>query len=63
MDLSKTRLIKWIFAVGGEMGACVRALDWSSTVPVSLLNASPAARRRKAAAPLMGIGPEKETDR
>jgi hypothetical protein len=32
MDLIKTQLIESIFAVGGEMGARMRALDWSATV-------------------------------
>ena len=63
MDLIKTRLIESVFAGGGEMGARVRALDWSATVLDPLLSVSPAARRRKADAPLMRIEPEKETDR
>ena len=32
MDLIKTQLIESVFAGGGEMGARMRALDWSSTV-------------------------------
>jgi hypothetical protein len=48
MDLSKTCLIESIFAGGGEMGARMRALDWSATVLSPLLSASLAARRRKA---------------
>ena len=31
MDLSKTQLIESVFAGGGEMAACMRALDWSAT--------------------------------
>ena len=31
MDLSKTQLIESVFAGGGEMGALMRALDWSTT--------------------------------
>jgi PAS domain S-box-containing protein len=31
MDLSKTQLIESVFAGGGEMGARMRALDWSTT--------------------------------
>jgi len=63
MDLIKTRLIESVFAGGGEMGARMRALDWSATVLGPLLSASLAARRRNADAPLMRIEPEKETDR
>ena len=59
MDLIKARLIESIFAGGGEMGARVRALDWWATVLGVLLSASLAARRRKAAAPLVRIEPEK----
>ena len=32
MDLSKTQLIESVFAGGGEMGARMRAVDWSTTV-------------------------------
>jgi DNA-binding NtrC family response regulator/signal transduction histidine kinase len=32
MDLSKRQLIESVFAGGGEMGARMRALDWSKTV-------------------------------
>jgi hypothetical protein len=32
MDLIKTQLIESVFAGGGEMGARMRALDWSATV-------------------------------
>ena len=32
MDLSKAQLIDSVFAGGGEMGAKMRALDWSATV-------------------------------
>ncbi|HVI08531.1 MAG TPA: sigma 54-interacting transcriptional regulator [Candidatus Binatia bacterium] len=32
MDLIKTQLIESVFAGGGEMGARMRALDWSTTV-------------------------------
>ena len=32
MDLSKMQLIESVFAGGGEMGARMRALDWSTTV-------------------------------
>jgi len=32
MDLSGTQLIVPVFAGGGEMGARMRALDWSTTV-------------------------------
>lgn len=32
MDLGKRQLIESIFAGGGEMGARMRALDWSTTV-------------------------------
>lgn len=63
MDLIKTRLIESVFAGGGEMGARMRALDWSATVLDPLLSVSLAARRCKADAPLMRIEPEKETDR
>ena len=63
MDLIKTRLIESIFARGGETSAGMRALDRSATVLGPLLSASPAARRRKADAPLVRIEPEKETDR
>jgi hypothetical protein len=59
MDLIKTRLIESAFAGGGEMGARMRALDWSAAV----LSASLAARRRKAGAPLMRIEPPTEMDR
>jgi hypothetical protein len=59
MDLSKTRLIESVFAGGGEMGARMRALDWSAAV----LSASLAAHRRKADAPLMRIEPPREPDR
>jgi hypothetical protein len=31
MDLIKTELIESVFAGGGEMGARMRALDWSAT--------------------------------
>ena len=31
MDLIKTQLIESVFAGGGEMGARMRALDWSTT--------------------------------
>ena len=31
MDRSKTPLIESVFAGGGEMGALLRALDWSTT--------------------------------
>ena len=31
MDLIKTQLIESVFAGGGEMGARMRALDWSAT--------------------------------
>src|SRR5215468_9850681 len=31
MDLSKTQLIESVFTGGGEMGARMRALDWSIT--------------------------------
>ena len=31
MDLTKSRLIESVFAGGGEMGARMRALDWSAT--------------------------------
>ncbi|MGH9664932.1 MAG: hypothetical protein ACRD9L_10960, partial [Bryobacteraceae bacterium] len=63
MDLIKTRSIESVFAGGGEMGARMRALDWSATVLGPLLSASLAARRPKAEAPLMRIEPQKETDR
>jgi hypothetical protein len=63
MDLSKTRLIESVFAGGGEMGARMRALNWSAAVLGALLSASLAARRRKADAALMRIEPPKETDR
>ena len=33
MDLNNTQLIESVFAGGGEMGARMRALDWSATVP------------------------------
>ena len=32
MDLSRTQLIESVFAGGGEMGARMRAVDWSTTV-------------------------------
>jgi hypothetical protein len=32
MDLIKTQLIESVFAGGGEMGASMRALDWSTTI-------------------------------
>ena len=32
MDLTKTQLIESVFAGGGEMGARMRALEWSRTV-------------------------------
>jgi hypothetical protein len=32
MDLTKTQLVESVFAGGGEMGARMRALDWSQTV-------------------------------
>jgi hypothetical protein len=32
MDLSKTQLTESVFAGGGEMGARIRAFDWSTTV-------------------------------
>ena len=32
MDLTKAQLIESVFAGGGEMGARLRALDWSRTV-------------------------------
>jgi DNA-binding NtrC family response regulator/signal transduction histidine kinase len=32
MDLIKTQLVESVFAGGGEMGARMRSLDWSSTV-------------------------------
>ena len=32
MDVSKTQLIESVFAGGGEMGARMRAVDWSTTV-------------------------------
>ena len=63
MDLSKTRLIESIFAGGGEMGARMRALAWSSTVLGPLLSASLATRCCNADTRLMRIEPEKETDR
>jgi hypothetical protein len=63
MDLMKTRLIESVFAGGGEMGARMRALEWSATVLGPLLSASLAARRQKGDASLMRIEPEKETDR
>ena len=63
MDLIKTRYIESIFAGGSEMGARVRALGWSATVLGPLWSPLLAARRRKAAAPLIRIEPEKETDR
>jgi hypothetical protein len=63
MDPIKTRLIESVFASGGEMGARVGALDWSAMVLGPLVSASLAARRRKADAPLMLIGPEKEAER
>jgi hypothetical protein len=31
MDLTKTQLLESVFAGGGEMGARMRALDWSAT--------------------------------
>src|SRR5215469_7657633 len=31
MDLRKMELIESVFAGGGEMAACMRALDWSAT--------------------------------
>jgi hypothetical protein len=31
MDLIKTQLIESVFAGGGEMGARMRAFDWSTT--------------------------------
>ena len=31
MDLIKTQLIESVFAGGGEMGARMRAFDWSAT--------------------------------
>ncbi len=38
MDLSNRQLIESVFAGGGDMGARMRALDWSRTVlgPVEL---------------------------
>jgi hypothetical protein len=63
MDLIKTRLIESVFAGGGDMGARMRALDWSATVLGPLLSASLAAPCCKADAPLMRIEPERETDR
>ena len=63
MDLSNTQLIESLFAGGGELGARMRALDWSATVLDTLLSVSLATRRRKADAALMRIEPEKETDR
>jgi hypothetical protein len=32
MNLSKTQLTESVFAGGGEMGARIRAFDWSTTV-------------------------------
>ena len=32
MDLSEKQLIESVFAGGGEMGARMRAVDWSTTV-------------------------------
>ena len=63
MDLIKMRSIESVFAGGGEMGATMRALDWSAAVLGAFLSASLAARRCKAGAPLMRIEPPKETDR
>ena len=59
MDLIQARLIESIIADGGEMGSRMRILDWSATV----LGPSLAARRRKAAAPLMRIQPEQGMER
>jgi hypothetical protein len=63
MDLIKTPLIQSVFADGGEMGARMRAIDWSATVLDPLLTVSLAAHRRKADASLMRIEPEKEAER
>ena len=57
MDLSKTRFDRV------DIGAKVRAFDWSATVLGPLLSTSLATCRRKADAPLTRIEPEKEADR
>jgi hypothetical protein len=62
MDLSKTHLIESIFAGRGEMGAGMRALDWSATVLAPLRSVLLAAYRRKDAPPTQ-IAPEKEMGR
>jgi hypothetical protein len=62
MDLIKTRLIESVFAGGGEMGAGMRALDWSATILARLRSALLAAHRRKDAPPTQ-IEPEKEMGR
>ena len=61
MDLIKTRLIESVFA-GGEMGAGMRALDWSATILAPLRSALLAAHRRKDAPPTQ-IEPENEMGR
>jgi hypothetical protein len=62
MDLIKMRLIESVFAGGGEMGAGMRALDWSATILDPLRSALLAAHRRKDAPPTQ-IEPEKEMGR
>jgi hypothetical protein len=63
MDLSKTHLIESVFAGGGERGAPMRALDWSSMVLRAFLRARLLTRRYGTDLALVRIEREKETDR